>query len=177
MKHLKKFENYELSPTEDPAISSAKVDMNNMKNWINEFNSQKSMVDDIYTRYIDEKDLRNKLLSKKLINKEGDGVHFINPLLASWASVSAKKRQFSVIEKSIALLINNKNENNKRAIGDFELKETTDIQNASIDDNIKDKRLALNELNKEINKAQQETMDKLNEYKRMFKEQSKKIQP
>ncbi len=176
MKHLKKFENYELSPTEDPAISSAKVDMNNMNQWISEFNSQKATVDEIYLTYIDEKDLRNKLLSKKLIDKDGEGVHFPNPLLASWAETSAKKRQVDVIEKSINLLIGNKNENNRKLNADADLQETIDIQNNSIDENIRDKKASLNTLNKEINQAEQETMEKLNDFKRHYKEETKKLQ-
>lgn len=176
MKHLKTFENYELSPTEDPAISSTKVDMNNMNQWISEFNSQKNTVDEIYLTYVDEKDLRNKLISKKLIDKEGDGVHFPNPLLASWAEVSAKKRQVDVINKSINLLQGNKNENLSKLGADPDLKETIDIQNNTIDQNINDKKAALNSLNKEINTAQQETLKKLNDYKRHYKEETKKLQ-
>lgn len=175
MKHLKTFENYELSPTEDPAISSAKVDMNNMTLWISEFNSKKTTVDDIYRNYIDANDLRTKLLSKGLIDKEGDGVHFINPLLASWATTSAKKRQVFNIEKSINLLEQNKNENIKRLSEDQDLKETIDAQNSSIDQNINDKRKDLQEINREIGISQRATSDKLKEYKTKFNEQSEKL--
>jgi tRNA U38,U39,U40 pseudouridine synthase TruA len=176
MKHLKTFESYELSPTEDPAISSAKVDINNMAQWISEFNSKKSAVDDIYKIYIDSKDLRNKLASKGLIDKDGDGVSFTNPLLASWATASNKKRQVNNIEKAIDLLIGNKSENNQKLAEDQDLKETIDIQNKSIDINIIDKKKRLQELNKEINDAEKETSDKLTEYKTKFKEQSQKLQ-
>lgn len=175
MKHLKTFENYELSDTEDPAISSAKVNMNNMSNWISEFNAQKSSLDTIYKTYRDQRDLRNKLLAKKLITKEGDGVSFLNPLLGIWAKISNKRRMIVNIEKSLELLTNTKNENNKKLIGDPDLKETIDVQNANIDANIKIKKDKIQEIAVEISDIEKESSEKLKEIQDRLKGDSKTL--
>lgn len=175
MKHLKTFENYELSPTEDPSISSAKVSVNQMNDWVSEFKSKKNSVDLIYSEFVDQKDLRNKLLSKGLISKEGDGVQFINPLLGAWASVASKSRQIYNIEKQLELLSNSLKENYKKMNSDQDLKETIEEQNKGIESSIAEKKKKIAEITKEIAELESKATDQLKKLQNEMKSNSKTI--
>jgi len=175
MKHLKTFENYDLSPTEDPSISSAKISINQMNDWISEFKNKKSSVDVIYRDFIDQKDLRSKLLSKGLINKDGDGVQFTNPLLASWASVASKSRQVFNIKKQLDLLQNSLTENSKKMNLDPDLKDTIIEQNKGIETSIADKKTKINDIMKEMAELESKAIDEMKELQNKMKSDSKTI--
>jgi hypothetical protein len=175
MKHLKTFENYDLSPTEDPSISSAKVSINQMNDWISEFKSKRNSVDLIYRDFVDQKDLRSKLLSKGLISKEGDGVQFENPLLGSWASVAAKSRQIFNIEKELDLLSNSLKDNAKKMNLDPDLKDTIDEQNKGIEASIIEKRNKISEIAKEMAGLESKASEQMKELQNKMKFGTKTI--
>lgn len=175
MIHIKKFENFELSPTEDPNISDIKLDWNNMNDWISEFNSKKAIIDQAYMKYKDIKELRNMLISKGIAEKDGDGINIKNPLLSIWAKTSSYKRKISGIEKSLELLKNSLRDNVAKLSTEPDLKDVVDQQNTSINDSMRIKNKEILDLNKEIIKAENEVKDKIKEMKDKLKNDQKSI--
>ena len=175
MKHIKKFENFDLSPTEDPNSSDAKLDWNNMNDWISEFSSKRVIVEQAYMKYKDIKELRNILVSKGIADKDGDGINIKNPLLSIWAKASSYKRKISVLEKSLDLLRNTLKENTSKLATEPDLKDVVEQQNMSINDNIRKKMKEIQELNKEVSNTDNEVKEKIKEMKDKLKNDRKTI--
>ena len=109
MKKLLYYKNfiYEASYTPEqsdpPEIISDMNTSNNTENTVKEYNQKKSVIENIYNNYTDEKDLINKLISQKFISK-GDNVTniiFNNVLLGMWAQSCEKQRELKDMNDQI----------------------------------------------------------------------------
>ena len=93
MKYIKRFESYIIDKNDNPEVASDKNNLNKSSDNIKEFLQKKQLIDSIYLTYKDQKDLINKLKSKKLIQIVNNKTTFINPFIGMYAEISAKNRQ------------------------------------------------------------------------------------
>ena len=98
-------EKYTLDQNDAPELAASKTSFNKMENDIKEFLTKKTVVDNIYLTYTDEKDLVSKLFAQKFIPlNTGDKkkISFINPLIGLYAQASDKKRDLKRIEDELS---------------------------------------------------------------------------
>lgn len=109
MKHIKSYISYnesvyKVNSTDAPELAADKTNTNKLQVDIKEFLTKKTVVDNIYMTYKDERDLISKLYSQKLIlantsNKKR--IQFINPLIGFYAQASEKKRQLKSLDDEL----------------------------------------------------------------------------
>lgn len=95
---------YKVEPTDAPEFAVDKTNTNKLQADIKEFLTKKTVIDNIYLTYKDEKDLISKLYAQKFIpantsNKKR--IQFINPLIGFYAQASEKKRQLRSLEDEL----------------------------------------------------------------------------
>jgi hypothetical protein len=107
MKYLNTYSNFiseKFIPqeTDPPEQVSGMNNFNDIEKWINEFNSKKSALQNIYTNYKTEEDLVKTLQKQKYINSPNlKLMKFNNPLLGMWAKSCEIRREVNDIQKGI----------------------------------------------------------------------------
>jgi len=154
-------ENLEVSSTDRPGVISGKNYLNDMSRYIKEYNSKKTTLQNIYTKYTDDKELLALLKSNGFIDKTEDNIRkikFLNPLFAVFYQACEKMRQIQNVSKEIEKIKQSKSEKEK-------MEETDTLTSAKpegvksdsdqLNDSLKDKTKELNFLQTEIKKIQE----------------------
>lgn len=105
IKKYKQFlETYIPEQTDAPEIASDMNTFNASEDQVKEFDTKKITISNIYLTYKDEKDLIDKLVSQKFIDRAGDKktIKFNNPLLGLWAQSCDKRRELKDMEDQIS---------------------------------------------------------------------------
>lgn len=150
MKYVKEFKNFvseKFTPTQNdhPEQVSSMNNFNDMEKWIKEFNSMKTVVQNVYDNYKTEDELTNTLFGKKLINSKNlKQMKFNNPLLGMWAKACESKRRLNDLTS--------KTDKNKQDLVD----DQTNVKNnpsmaQSFEDTIKQKQQNISDNQSEIN--------------------------
>lgn len=169
MKYLKSYilfkEDFVTSPTDGVNLSNFKNRYNQVKSFIDEFNSKKTVVENIYNNYKDRNDLINKLKSQKFLLDDStpENLKFENPLISIWADISYYRRKITELEDSIKI----SNDDIKLKQDQIKLKPNiSDVLNKTIEDinnRNSDKTKQITELNQKISQKEQESRDKIKE--------------
>lgn len=167
-------ESYIIDKNDSPNLQSQMISLNKSNKDISEYNSKKSILNNIYLTYKDQKDLRSKLKSQGFTNNTG-GITFINPLLSIYSRISEKSRKIKNIEESINLYKNDIIERNKTLSDNPELKDNIKEQIDELNNKIANKLNEIKELNKEILDLEKEISKKLKEIKDSIIKTSKEI--
>lgn len=105
IKKYKQFlETYIPDQTDAPEITSDMNRFNGSESQIKEFGTKKVTINNIYMTYKDEKDLIDKLVAQKFIDRTGNKktIQFNNPLLGLWAQSCDKRRELKDMEDQIS---------------------------------------------------------------------------
>lgn len=169
MKYLKSYilfnEDFIISPTDDVNVSNAKNRHNQIKSYLNEFNSKKTVIENIYKDYKDRNDLINKLKSQKFLLDDStpESLKFENPLISIWADISYYKRKITELEDSIQI----NNDDIKLKNDQIKLKPNiSDVLKQSIEDiqkRIVDKNNKITEYRNQISQKEKDSQDKIKE--------------
>jgi chromosome segregation ATPase len=169
MKYLKSYilfqEAFTISPTDSVNLSNAKNRHNQIKSFVDEFNSKKTVIENIYNNYKDRNDLINKLKSQKFLLDDStpESLKFENPLISIWSDISFYKRKITELEDSI----NISNDDIKLKTDQIKLKPNiSDVLKQSIEDinkRISDKGNKISEYNQKISEKEKESKDKIKE--------------
>jgi chromosome segregation ATPase len=167
MKYLKSYilfnEDFIISPTDGVNVSNAKNRHNQIKSFIDEFNSKKTVIENIYQNYKDRNDLINKLKSQKFLldGSTPESLKFENPLISIWADISHYKRKITEIEDSIEI----NNDDIKLKNDQIKLKPNiSDVLKQSIEDiqkRIVDKKNKINEYRNQISQKEKDSQEKI----------------
>jgi len=158
-------------------VAADKNNMNATIQNVSEFNSRKANLTNIYMTYKDEKDLVNKLIAQKFINKgtKITDVVFINPLLGMWAQCAQKRRELQDLQNKINQENKTLTDTTNSLNNNPSSKETI---NQNIDNDKKqigDDRKTLNDLNKTVQSMEKDVMDRLNQIKTSTQKEQQNI--
>lgn len=158
-------------------VAADKNNMNATIQNVSEFNSRKANLTNIYMTYKDEKDLVNKLIAQKFINKgtKITDVVFINPLLGMWAQCAQKRRELQNLQNKINQENKTLTDTTNSLNNNPSSKETI---NQNIDNNkkqIADDRKILNDLNKTVQSMEKDVINRLNQIKTAAQKQQQNI--
>jgi len=158
-------------------VAADKNNMNATIQNVSEFNSRKANLTNIYMTYKDEKDLVNKLIAQKFINKgtKITDVVFINPLLGMWAQCAQKRRELQDLQNTINQENKTLTDTTNSLNNNPSSKETI---NQNIDNDKKqigDDRKTLNDLNKTVQSMEKDVMDRLNQIKTSTQKEQQNI--
>lgn len=173
MKHLKKFEKFNVEKEKQPIEVTA--DMNNFNDsekWIKDFQTRKIAFETIYNTYIEDAqqsdstplDLYNKLVQGKFIKPTSakSTIVFLNPLFTIYSEVCKKGRELksntqTLDQKKQDLLAKQKSITDNT--GDRATAEN-DIKAINMD--IQNRTKSLGNINSEINRLKKAAMDEIN---------------
>ena len=158
-------------------VAADKNNMNATIQNVSEFNSRKANLTNIYMTYKDEKDLVNKLIAQKFINKgtKITDVVFINPLLGMWAQCAQKRRELQDLQNKINQENKTLTDTTNSLNNNPSSKETI---NQNIDNDKKqigDDRKTWNDLNKTVQSMEKDVMDRLNQIKTSTQKEQQNI--
>jgi DNA repair exonuclease SbcCD ATPase subunit len=164
--------------TDSPSVATTIHKFNDLEKFINEFNTKRTVLRNIYLTYDGEDDLINKLSSQNFIEKTTNKkeIKFENPLLQMYSQVCDKIRRVEQIKKDV----DNSNSNIKdkqQFISDnpsSKEENTEDIK--SIQTQISDKNKDIQELNQEIVRLERQTNEKLKQMSKELVDTKKEIQ-
>ena len=105
MKYINTFEKYfeklNIESDDNEQTTSLKTSINDIEQTINFYKSNKSKLDNIYDKYIDNLDLIRKLKSSGIIDKNKEGISYNNELLSIYSSIPRNKRKIKDTLESI----------------------------------------------------------------------------
>lgn len=168
---IKKFneyvlENYIAEPTDAPEIASDKNQFNNIQKQVDEYNKNKTVVNNIYLSYLNEVDLINKLSGQKLIDRTSDkkSIKFYNPIIGLWAQSCQKKREIKDINTEIEKLKQNIKDEETNIKNNPSSKDSIQSTIDLINDKIKLKGTDINKKLSEITNLENTTKEKIKSY-------------
>lgn len=158
-------------------VAADKNNMNATIQNVSEFNSRKANLTNIYMTYKDEKDLVNKLIAQKFINKgtKITDVVFINPLLGMWAQCAQKRRELQDLQNKINQENKTLTDTTNSLNNNPSSKETINQNNENDKKQIGDDRKTWNDLNKTVQSMEKDVMDRLNQIKTSTQKEQQNI--
>jgi hypothetical protein len=182
MKYLKKYisfneeSEFDINKSDNPDLGMPKEKLNSLMSQIKEFKEKKGIIDQVYLKIKDDKELSDKI--KEILGKEVSPKMDRNPFLVEYLNVSDLKRRLEKVKKDIV--------DDKLKLDDFneELKFTSDSnQKSSIQQKISDinKRISLSntsisKINSDIINAEKSLNSKMSSQEKNMKEYIKNIQ-
>lgn len=170
-----KYNVYQNDPTE---LASDKSYFNKSESDIKEFLTKKTIIDNIYKTYTDEKDLIKKLSAQKFIpinTSDKKKIQFINPLIGLYASSAEKSRELRSLESELGTQTDTLSQR-KSAIGtnpDAIISLQNDV--AYTQGKISDINSRIAKLKNEIVTLERNTRDKLKQMKDSIANNKKKL--
>lgn len=170
-------ETYTVPQNAPPEIASDMSSFNDLEGNIKEFNAKKSILDNIYMTYTDEKDLINKLSSQKFIDNTTDKtkIKFHNPLLGLWAQSSEKNKELKDLQDKI-------NDDNKSILDKTAslsknptLKDAINKEIESLKNSIVEKNKLLSQIKTGVGNLQKSTQDKIKQMSGEYSQSKNRI--
>jgi phage host-nuclease inhibitor protein Gam len=163
---------YQVMDTDSQSITALKKELNNLQKWIAEYPRKKTVINNIYMTFQNEKDLISKLKAQKIIaNFDIDAknpqrisntnvksikeIETINPLIKEYIQIAQKRREIKDIETDLQKqkqTIEDRQQassDNERLAPSFK----QDIQN--MNDKVTKLERQISDLQSEINKLEQ----------------------
>lgn len=171
------FEKVSVVNTDSPSIISSANSLNDMEAHINEFNTKKVEIENIYKTAQDETSLIDNLKSRGYINPTTNKsqMEFKNPLLGKYATVCDLKKKISDLEKEQGEVDNSIKDKQSQIGPNPTAKDslTKDIQTKKTDvENIKRK---ISEIKSECDRLERLTMDELQEMQKEIQSGTKEV--
>lgn len=175
VKNYKSFlETYDIDDHDPVDISMKKVDFNKKEEWIKEYKSKSSVLDNIYLSYVDQEDLANKLKSNKLIDDSKE-ISFINPLIGIRAQISQKNRKLQDIRKNIKILEDDIKSKEDLVNNDATLRNSLGEDITNIKQKISENNNEINIIHKEVTDLEKHIHTKLKEFEDSISDTNKNI--
>ena len=166
-KYLNFLETYIPEQTDAPEIASDMNTFNASEDQVKEFDTKKITISNIYLTYKDEKDLIDKLVSQKFIDRAGDKktIKFHNPLLGLWAQSCEKRRELKDIEDQMGKLNQSIKDEQENLKNNPSSADTVNANIKSTEDNITQKKQEITKKQTEILNIEKLAKDKLKQFK------------
>ena len=167
MKYINTFEKYfeklNIDNDDNEQTTSLKTSINDIEQTINFYKSNKSKLDTIYDKYVDNLDLVRKLKSSGIIDKNKEGISYTNELLSIYSSIPRNKRKIKDTLESI----NNIN-------SDMDQKDKQE-KISELKRDISDKNTTINNIKKDIIDGEKKMKEKLKEMEEDIKTKLNKL--
>ena len=176
MKYINTFEKYfeklNIDNDDNEQTTSLKTSINDIEQTINFYKSNKSKLDTIYDKYVDNLDLVRKLISSGIIDKNKEGISYTNELLSIYSSIPRNKRKIKDTLESINNINTDISELNSNS--DMDQKDKQE-KISELKKDISDKNSTINDIKKDIIDSEKKMKEKLKEMEEDIKTKLNKL--
>ncbi len=176
MKYINTFEKYfeklNIDNDDNEQTTSLKTSINDIEQTINFYKSNKSKLDTIYDKYVDNLDLVRKLKSSGIIDKNKEGISYTNELLSIYSSIPRNKRKIKDTLESINNINTDISELNSNS--DMDQKDKQE-KISELKKDISDKNSTINDIKKDIIDSEKKMKEKLKEMEEDIKTKLNKL--